>query len=58
LNPEINPFPTDDPHHRALWDMLVRRDIDAFLAAVWSTWARPASVRCGSTIPGSMPVRL
>jgi hypothetical protein len=36
LNPEVNPFPATDPHRRALWDMLVQRDIDAFLAADWS----------------------
>lgn len=36
MNPEINPFPANDPHRRALWDMLVQRDIDAFLAADWS----------------------
>lgn len=33
---DVNPFPADDSHRRALWDMLVRRDIDAFLAADWS----------------------
>lgn len=36
MNPEFNPFAAGDPHRRALWDMLVARDIDAFLAADWS----------------------
>jgi ketosteroid isomerase-like protein len=31
-----NPFPAGDPERHALWEMLVRRDIDAFLAADWS----------------------
>ncbi|MEF2073026.1 hypothetical protein [Consotaella aegiceratis] len=30
-----NPFPSD-PDRKAIWDMLVRRDIEAFLAADWS----------------------
>lgn len=30
-----NPFP-DDPDRRAIWDMLVERDIAAFVAADWS----------------------
>ncbi|MEZ5931947.1 MAG: hypothetical protein R3F54_08355 [Alphaproteobacteria bacterium] len=33
---ETNPFPGADPDRHALWDMLVRRDIDAFLARDWS----------------------
>ncbi len=35
MDPEENPF-DDDPDRHAIWDMLVRRDIDAFLAADWS----------------------
>ena len=31
-----NPFPPGDPDRHALWEMLVRRDIDAFLAGDWS----------------------
>jgi hypothetical protein len=31
-----NPFPEGDPDRRAIWTMLVSRDIDAFLAADWS----------------------
>jgi len=31
-----NPFPAGDPDRHALWDMLVRRDIDAFLSQDWS----------------------
>ncbi|WP_284735566.1 hypothetical protein [Dongia deserti] len=34
MNPEQNPF-ADDPDRRELWEMLVARDIDAFLAADW-----------------------
>ncbi len=33
---ERNPFPPGDPDRHALWEMLVRRDIDAFLAGDWS----------------------
>ena len=31
-----NPFPEADPDRHALWEMLVRRDIDAFLAQDFS----------------------
>ena len=31
-----NPFPAGDPDRHALWEMLVRRDIDAFLSQDWS----------------------
>lgn len=34
-DPFANPFPSDDTDRRAIWDMLVPRDIDAFLAADW-----------------------
>lgn len=30
-----NPFPTTDPDRHAIWEMLVNRDIAAFLAADW-----------------------
>ena len=33
---DTNPFPETDADRRALWDMLVGRDIRAFLAADWS----------------------
>ena len=33
-DPLANPF--SDPDRRAIWEMLVPRDIDAFLAADWS----------------------
>lgn len=33
---ERNPFPETDADRHALWEMLVRRDIDAFLAQDWS----------------------
>ncbi len=35
-DPFLNPFPENDPARRAIWEMLVPRDIDAFLAADWS----------------------
>ena len=35
-DPFLNPFPEDDADRRAIWDMLVTRDIAAFLAADWS----------------------
>ncbi len=31
-----NPFPKSDPDRHAIWEMLVDRDITAFLAADWS----------------------
>jgi len=31
-----NPFPPGDADRHALWEMLVRRDVDAFLAQDWS----------------------
>lgn len=33
---DINPFPKADADRFAIWEMLVRRDIDAFLARDWS----------------------
>ncbi len=35
-NPESNPFSATDTARRAIWEMLVARDIDAFLAADWA----------------------
>ena len=35
-DPEANPFPAADTARRAIWEMLVPRDIDAFLAADWA----------------------
>ena len=32
---DINPFPTTDESRHAIWDMLVRRDIDAYVARDW-----------------------
>lgn len=34
-DPFRNPFPTADADRHAIWEMLVTRDIDAFLAADW-----------------------
>lgn len=35
-DPFRNPFPASDASRHAIWQMLVERDIDAFLAADWS----------------------
>ena len=35
-DPHANPFDPADAAQHAIWDMLVPRDIDAFLAADWS----------------------
>ena len=35
-DPFQNPFPASDSLRHAIWEMLVPRDIDAFLAADWS----------------------
>ncbi|MFD1747539.1 hypothetical protein ACFSE1_18875 [Rhizobium helianthi] len=35
-DPFRNPFPQTDEARHAIWEMLVHRDIDAFLAANWS----------------------
>lgn len=35
-DPFLNPFPSSDAARHAIWEMLVPRDIDAFLAADWS----------------------
>ena len=34
-DPFQNPFPATDPARRAIWEMLVTRDIDAFVTADW-----------------------
>lgn len=39
-DPFANPFPASDPDRRAIWEMLVERDITAFLAADWSMVAK------------------
>ena len=36
MDPMTNPFPAADPDRRAIWEMLVTRDIDAFLGQDWS----------------------
>lgn len=36
-DPFRNPFPPEDTARRAIWEMLVPRDIDAFLAADWTS---------------------
>ncbi|MGJ8532537.1 MAG: hypothetical protein ACSHYC_10200 [Alphaproteobacteria bacterium] len=36
MNYETNPFPTTDADRHAIWEMLVHRDIDAFLGQDWS----------------------
>ena len=35
-DPFHNPFPKGDPDRRAIWEMLVPRDIDAFVNADWA----------------------
>ncbi|MBB4276330.1 hypothetical protein [Rhizobium mongolense] len=35
-DPFNNPFPSSDTARHSIWEMLVPRDIDAFLAADWS----------------------
>ena len=35
MKPFDNPF-ADDPDRRAIWEMLVRRDIEAFVASDWA----------------------
>ncbi|TCQ18698.1 hypothetical protein [Rhizobium sp. PP-CC-3G-465] len=35
-DPHANPFPASDEARHSIWEMLVPRDIDAFLAADWS----------------------
>ncbi|KRB61252.1 hypothetical protein ASE04_23100 [Rhizobium sp. Root708] len=35
-DPFKNPFPASDVARHSIWEMLVHRDIDAFLAADWS----------------------
>ena len=35
-DPFLNPFPATDEARHAIWEMLVPRDIDAFLATDWS----------------------
>ncbi|GLS17781.1 hypothetical protein GCM10007874_07960 [Labrys miyagiensis] len=37
-SPDTNPFP-HDPERHGLWEMLVRRDIEAFLTADWEAIA-------------------
>ncbi len=38
-DPYRNPFPAEDRARREIWEMLVTRDIDAFLAADWQAVA-------------------
>ena len=35
-DPFLNPFPSSDTARHSIWEMLVSRDITAFLAADWS----------------------
>ncbi|HUG62177.1 MAG TPA: hypothetical protein VMP03_10035 [Methylomirabilota bacterium] len=36
MDPTTNPFPAAETDRHEIWEMLVRRDIDAFLARDWS----------------------
>ena len=38
-DPFLNPFPEADADRRAIWQMLVPRDIDAFVSADWAAVA-------------------
>lgn len=38
-DPYLNPFAPEDADRRAIWDMLVTRDIDAFVSADWAAVA-------------------
>lgn len=38
-DPFLNPFPATDPARTAIWEMLVPRDIDAFVSADWAAVA-------------------
>ncbi|MFV0300729.1 MAG: hypothetical protein ACK5IP_07620 [Paracoccus sp. (in: a-proteobacteria)] len=38
-DPFLNPFPAADADRRAIWQMLVPRDIDAFVSADWQAVA-------------------
>ncbi|MFE3837425.1 hypothetical protein [Pseudogemmobacter sonorensis] len=38
-DPFLNPFPKGDPDRRAIWQMLVARDIDAWTSADWAAVA-------------------
>lgn len=38
-DPFLNPFPAQDADRRAIWQMLVPRDIDAFVSADWEAVA-------------------
>ncbi|AUH64247.1 hypothetical protein [Paracoccus zhejiangensis] len=38
-DPFVNPFPAEDADRRAIWQMLVPRDIDAFVSADWGAVA-------------------
>lgn len=38
-DPFHNPFPDNDPDRQAIWQMLVPRDIDAFVTADWQAVA-------------------
>src|ERR1700712_273221 len=39
MSDDDNPFPAGDPDRQQIWEMLVRRDIDAFLAHDWTAVA-------------------
>jgi hypothetical protein len=39
MGPDINPFPFSDGDRHAIWEMLVRKDIDGFVAQDWSIFA-------------------
>ena len=52
----MNPFPASDPDRHAIWEMLVERDIQAFVAADWNPWRRIfLPMNSMASMPGDVP---
>ena len=51
--PDVNPFPPADEARHQIWEMLVRRDIEAFVAGDWdahfSMHASPTTRTAGAS---------
>jgi len=52
---DVNPFPADSDRH-AIWEMLVRKDVDGFLAQDWTIFAPSFKFDgfCGLDAKGSL----
>ncbi|ODR92908.1 hypothetical protein [Sinorhizobium alkalisoli] len=52
---DINPFPAETDHH-AIWEMLVRKDVDGFVGQDWSIFAQcfKQDGFCGLDAKGSL----